>query len=551
MLALGAGAVTGLALPPWGWWPLGFVGVALFKISLGLETTPLQRFIRGSLFGAGWLLLGMGWMVQLTLPGYIAAGVIFALYHGVAQLLAPRGNGSSVSDILGAPAAHTLAESLRFSFPFGGVPLASMGLAQVNGPAAPLARVGGAILLTWIVFQVGFMVGHCVLVWARDRDAAGVRFALLVAGPPLVAIALTGLIAPNGDPTGEVINVAIVQGGGEQGTSALQVPPSIVTERHLETTAAIDASRDLDVVLWPENTIDVNDVDATAEFEGFATSTARMLVAQQARRLDAAILVGVTEDVVGGDIDSDPYRDPADPSESAGSEPSVETESDSGLDDLTVGPAVVTPQSTTYTNAQIVVEADGSLGDRYDKVRRVPFGEYVPLRSLLELVSSDVDRVGDTRAGTERGLLNVSIQDGTVPMGVVISWEVFFGGRAREGVKDGAEVILNPTNGASYTGTIVQTQQVASSQLRALETGRWVLQAAPTGLSAVIDSDGNVLQRSSISERTVIYADVPLRSGTTWYVSIGDGPYIFLMIAVCLLAWASARVPRTSSSMIE
>ena len=69
-------------------------------------------------------------------------------------------------------------------------------------------------------------------------------------------------------------------------------------------------------------------------------------------------------------------------------------------------------------------------------------------------------------------------------LAVVISWEVFFGGRARDGVKHGGQVLLNPTNGASYTGTIVQTQQVASSRLRAIETGRWVVQAAPTGLLA-------------------------------------------------------------------
>ena len=62
---------------------------------------------------------------------------------------------------------------------------------------------------------------------------------------------------------------------------------------------------------------------------------------------------------------------------------------------------------------------------------------------------------------------------------------MFFGGRAREAVKEGGEALLNPTNGASYTGTIVQTQQVASSRLRAIETGRWVVQAAPDGVLRV------------------------------------------------------------------
>ena len=138
-----------------------------------------------------------------------------------------------------------------------------------------------------------------------------------------------------------------------------------------------------------------------------------------------------------------------------------------------------------FTNAQVVVTPDGEVTSRYDKVRRVPFGEYVPLRGLLEALGAPVDQVPhDAVAGTEPAVLD--LPDGT-RLGVVISWEVFFGGRARDGVREGAEVVLNPTNGASYSGTIVQTQQIASSRLRALETGRWVVQAAPTGLLGVRD----------------------------------------------------------------
>jgi apolipoprotein N-acyltransferase len=115
---------------------------------------------------------------------------------------------------------------------------------------------------------------------------------------------------------------------------------------------------------------------------------------------------------------------------------------------------------------------------------------------------------------------------------VVISWEVFFAGRAREGVKLGTQAIINPTNGASYTGTIVQTQQVASSRLRAIENGRWVVQAAPTGFTAVVDSDGNVRQRTAVSERKVIYDTVELRDGHTWYTDLGDGIFIAALLAV-------------------
>ena len=73
-LALGGGFLVALSLPPWGWWPLPFVGVALFELALGADARP-RRPLRGaaSLFGLGWLAMGMGWMWQLTVPGYIVA----------------------------------------------------------------------------------------------------------------------------------------------------------------------------------------------------------------------------------------------------------------------------------------------------------------------------------------------------------------------------------------------------------------------------------------------------------------------------------------------
>src|SRR3954454_1598869 len=114
-LALGAGALVALAMPPWGFWPLAVVGVMLFEIALGATPSRRQRFLLGYLFGAGLMYLGMGWVIQLTLPGYLVAGSVYALYHAVAALIAPDGPWR----VIGRPAAHTLAEALRFSFPFG------------------------------------------------------------------------------------------------------------------------------------------------------------------------------------------------------------------------------------------------------------------------------------------------------------------------------------------------------------------------------------------------------------------------------------------------
>jgi apolipoprotein N-acyltransferase len=228
------------------------------------------------------------------------------------------------------------------------------------------------------------------------------------------------------------------------------------------------------MVIWPENVIDVAD---------FYDSVERVEIAEQAARLNAPFVVGITEDM----------------------------------------------NARYFTNAQIVVNEDGTLGDRYDKVRRVPFGEFVPLRGLLETLGAPVDRIPrDALAGSD--IAQLQVDDTTV--GVVISWEVFFSGRANEGVEAGGSVLVNPTNGSSYTGTILQTQQIASSRLRAIENGRWLVQVSPTGFSAFISPTGEVFDRTGVSEQRVLERTINLRTGRTLYSNLGDLPFIVLMVAI-------------------
>lgn len=485
LLALAAGLAVALSLPPWGWWPLSFVGVALLTVAADRPAPATRRRDRlavGSAFGLGWLATGMAWMWQLTVPGFIVASLLFALLHGVAELLVPTDRGR----VVGRAAAHTLVELVRFSFPFGGVPLASLGIAQAAGPVGTIARVGGVIAITWVVFQVGGALGTVAMAAERPRVRRDrVALGALAASALVFAVAL---VAPRGSDTGETLDIAIVQGGGEQGTRAIDVPTRVVTDRHLEATRTIEPDDDLDLVLWPENVIDTDD---------FLASEQLALVAAEAARLDVPFAVGVTENVPG--------------------------------------------QPGRVTNAQVVVTPDGDVTSRYDKVRRVPFGEYVPMRGLLEALGAPIDQVPTNAiAGTTPAVIDTP--DGT-RLAVVISWEVFFGGRAREGVKEGGALIVNPTNGASYSGTIVQTQQVASSRLRAIETGRWVAQAAPTGFSAFVSPAGEVFDRTSVSEQAVIRREVPLREGRTWYVRLGDEPWIVAVALVLLAAWAAGTLP--------
>src|SRR5215207_10194695 len=85
-LALGAGLLVALSLPPWGFWPLAFLGVALFEVSLGERPTRGQRAARGWLFGAGWLFPGLFFLFYLSAPGYLVAASLFAGAHSLAAL---------------------------------------------------------------------------------------------------------------------------------------------------------------------------------------------------------------------------------------------------------------------------------------------------------------------------------------------------------------------------------------------------------------------------------------------------------------------------------
>jgi apolipoprotein N-acyltransferase len=465
LAAVGAGLLVGLSLPPWGVWPLAFAGLVAID-SLIADQPARVRFTRGFLFGLGWLGPGMAWMVFLTVPGYPVAVGTYAAYIGAACAAAGRGRWRW----LGLPAAIMIAETVRFAFPFGGVPLASLAISQAAGPFLIVARLGGAILLGGVTVAVAMAIRAA---WARAWRASGVMVAVLA-----VVVAYAAL-APRGSAAG-TMRVALVQGGGRQGTHKDDTAPGVVLHRHIEASQVVPEG--VDLVVWPENVVDIEAP------ETFATSAAREEIAAVAARVGAPVAVGVTEDV--------PDR------------------------------------PGRFVNYQILVNPDGSLGARYDKVRRVPFGEYLPLRWIIEhfpgadLVPHDaVAGKGPATLDSPSGLL-----------GVVISWEIFFGGRARDAIGHGGLMLLNPTNGASYRGTILQTQQVASSRLRAVETDRWVTQVSPTGFTAVVTPSGHVVARSKVSEQRVIVATVGLRTGCTPYLQLGDKPVFGLALGLLLVA---------------
>lgn len=463
-----AGLLIAGSLPPWGFWPLAFGGLAL--LDRVLAGAPAKaRFGRGTVVGLALFAPTIVWISQLTAPGYVVATVAYAAMLGGFCALVPPNGGRRVALI----GAWVLCESLRSAWPFGGVPLSLLAVGQVGGPLAGIARIGGVLAIALATVAVGMAISAA---WDREWTATGVA--------ALGAVLLVGLslVAPGGQGSGRELTIALVQGGGEQGTRAINTDMRQVFLRHLRASEKVPPGMDL--VLWPEDVIDtdadVQDAEEGRELEDLAAS------------LDTTLVVGTVEGV----------------------------------------------SDTEFRNSSQVLLADGTWSDRYIKVQRVPFGEFVPFRGFIEKVAPDTLASRDATVSHESGRLDTPVG----PLATVISWEVFFGHRARSGVQAGGELLYNPTNGSTYTGTFVQTQQVASSRLRALETGRWLVQVSPTGFSAFISPEGVVHQRTGQREQAVeVRHGIEMRDGLTWYVRFGDTPARFVAVLLVAIGWVLDR----------
>jgi apolipoprotein N-acyltransferase len=483
------GVLVTLAVPPFGWWPLAILGVALlvdalhpapslpnpsFSVWERARSGPFpyrERVWVGFAFGLGFLLPGLWWMHEFTLPGFVLAAIFESALLAAGILLA-RGTATLVAGLV-------LAEAVRASWPWGGVPVPTIAHTQVGGPAAQVARLGGELLITALVLAAGVALQRA---WRRQLLPATAIAATIV------AVVTAGAVAPDGR-AGERLAVAAVQGGGERGTRAIDTDEDVVFDRHVRASDDIDDRAEL--VLWPENAVHVDDpVEQTPEGDALsAIARGRTLVA------------GV---VIGGEAEGD---------------------------------------SDVFVNLATAWGPDGGVIERYEKNARVPFGEFIPFRSIVERLG-DVSAVPrDARVGHGPGFIQTPAGD----LGIVISWEVFFADRARDAISSGGEVLLVPTNAASFSTAQMPALELGAARLRAIETGRWVVQAAPTGFSAFITPRGRVLEHSDLGAREVLHHDVVLRSGTTFYTRLGDGPFVAASIAALVLGRLRSWRARTTT----
>lgn len=188
---------------------------------------------------------------------------------------------------------------------------------------------------------------------------------------------------------------------------------------------------------------------------------------------------------------------------------------------------------------------DGELALRYHKMRLVPFGEYVPLQPLITLggkfAARVVSRAGEFTPGTQ---YSVASLDGH-RVSVFICYEAIFPDLVREFRARGAELLVNVTNDAWYGTSSAPYQHFAMAVFRAVENGAWLVRAANTGISAVVDARGRVVERTALFERTLLVRDVPMVAGGTFYSRHGDAFGWSCLALASLLAVVSPGRGRT------
>ncbi|HXQ61763.1 MAG TPA: apolipoprotein N-acyltransferase [Acidimicrobiales bacterium] len=491
--ALVAGVGLALSLPPWGSWTVAPAAAGLLWWRLG--GLPLrQRLLAGWVAGLGLFVVGLWWALSFNVYGGIVLIGVQALALALACALTPPGRGR----LAGLAGAMVLAEALRSIWPFGGLPLGGIALGQAGGPLAGSARLGGPLLLVGLVWLGGAGLGGIGSVVAgvvadrrrirrsgrrggtdrRMGTVVGAVAALAVVG----GVASWGTAAPDGGSGVARLRVAAVQGGGVRGLRKAEVSPASVFEAHQTATGEIrteDGGDPPALVVWPE---DVVSLDGP-----LAGSPAEATLAATARHLHATLTVGVTETV----------------------------------------------SATSFRNEIVAFAPDGTVAARYEKVHRVPFGEYVPDRAFFAHLANLSAVPLDAIAGHGDGVLDTPAG----PLGAMVSYEVFFADRGRVATRAGAHLLIVPTNTASYSTSQVPSQEIAASRLQAIAEGRDLVQASPTGFSAIIDHRGFVIERSELGRRQVLVGDVHLRSGATLYARFGDLPVLIGAGALLFGGW--------------
>jgi apolipoprotein N-acyltransferase len=489
-LSLVGGLLLAAAFPPYGLWPLAFVSPALLVVALSGRSLR-GAFTTGLVFGLAFFFPLVVWVVNLAWFAWvalaIASALIFAVF-AIAQRL--------LLNLRWWPPAvagwWVAAEAFRDRWPWGGFPWGRLAMSQAGVPTQGWAAIAGPPALTFAVALVGACLGWLLLTAFTGGRGTPRRHRLLL----LPALALVGSVALALLPAALTLDpvpasaktavVAAIQGDVPRARSLAAELTNVeleVTSNHAAATDKLAAkvaagqAAQPDLVIWPENSTDIDPMQYPPVYDEIASAAAA---------IGRPILVGAV---------------------------------------------LQNPQ----LNAGVLWLPNKGPTTIYAKRRLVPFGEYIPFRSLISKITSLTQlQPTDFVPGHQTVVFNV----GQIKLGDVICYEVGFDDLVRSEVAAGANLLSVQSNDATFERegptTAESGQQLAMARIRAVEFDRSVVVASTTGYSAIVAPGGQLVSRSGVWTQAELEARVPLLTYTTLAERLGAWPEWAIVAATSL-----------------
>ncbi|MDO5769786.1 MAG: apolipoprotein N-acyltransferase [Psychrobacter sp.] len=490
-----AGAMFMLSLAPYGYWILAIISPAMLYALLLPKMSNKRAFIIGEAYGMGLWCVGGFWLYTsihdygdtpawLGLLAIAAMGLGMGLFHGFLALVFNRFVGRQPF----AFAALWVVQEWLKTWLFTGFPWLFVGYAFTEQHwLSSLAPVAG-------VFAVSFVA---VLLAASLVEAARRRAQYLIASAAFLLLSVALWLShpqwtvPKGTPN---LKVSLIQGNIPQDLKWL-------TEYQVETLriyAKLSSTEwDRDLVMWPESSIPMFQTEAWP----FISEMVKV-----AKDNGATWVTGI------------PYKD-----------------------DAAFNPA--TDKYPPFYNSVIALGAQGE--GLYKKQRLVPFGEYIPFEGALDLfpnLAGSQDIMSYSRGTADQAPLKVRGHN----LGAAVCYEVAYPDTTRENAM-GTDFMMTISNDAWFGTSAGPLQHLQMVQMRALETGRWFMRATNTGVTAIIDDQGRIVERAPQFKRLVLRGEVQARTGTTPFMRFGNWPILALVSLLLLLSFVGNRATRQAA----
>jgi len=512
-----SGAFTALAFPAPALWPLILVGLVPLLLALDGRKPPAPA-LAGMLWGFGYFGCLLSWLyrffhrygelnplLSLTVLAILVA--YLALYPALFCLVAARWQRRLPAwSLLLLPSLWVVLEWCRGHF-LSGFPWGNLGYALTEFlPGIQIASFTGIYGVSFLVVLANVLVAGWIRGLSRARSGflVGEAAAVVLIG---VVVGWGALQLRSAETGEDGTSVAVVQANVPQDRKWESSWARSIIEQHerlTEQAAAAGAT----LILWPESSSPFPiAVPVSASGGQVRPNTEyRERLEFLAKRLGISLLFGT--------VDYRPIKGQIQP-----------------------------------VNAAALIRSDGSWGETYAKMHLVPFGEYVPLSGILGFVNRMVSgAIGDFAPGDEAVVVSV----GPLRVGTAICYEMIFPELVRRFAESGATLLVNLTNDAWFGASSGPYQHFQMVRMRAVENRRYVVRAANTGISALVDPQGRVLASTELMQERILAGRIAPVQAKTFYTRHGD---VFAILCAILAAAALAahfkRISRDAEGLTE